>query len=879
MAMLKVGTRTSTTRSRGDELLLRLAELTGDLSADLSPLEAGRQVLRRGLSAVGAGGGIARVVDSRGIGFDIVDLGSAPIVPAPAAEALRRGHECWLSSVEAVSAMFPGSATAGVGALVCVHVERAGKRIGALALWFAKGSDFTSSDQSFVRAFARILVQEVDRASLDEARHTVERWQVALRDAFRLIAMPASSPERILDELARVSCEVPADFSAIRVLSPDRRVLEYRGLHHRDPVEEEDLRWHLEGQATPAELGLTARVLETGISLLLPEVDMDRVRRVYAGTPFAAYIAERRMSTVMVVPLRSQGAVFGVLVVARVDPPPFVEADLRFLEEVADRAALAIDNANMVQKLARSEELLRVALEAGRLGAWEWDVRTDRVTWSAMLENIHGWANGTFEGTFEAYRRDIHPEDRERVLATVSRVVEERIEHYLTYRIIRPDGEVRWLEAHGKLLCDPGGAPLRLVGVCTDITDRKRAEEQLQETLLALRDADKRKDQFLSMLAHELRNPLGPMLNATYLLGNAKVGPDTAARARAILDRQVRQMARLLDDLLDVSRITRGKITLDRETVDVGALTREVIGDHAESFRSGGLTLDLTVSAEPLFVHADRTRLAQVIGNLLSNALKFSGRGKSVRVRADRDNAGRSAVLTVQDEGVGIKPALLGRMFEPFEQGDASLARERGGLGLGLAVVKGLVTLHGGRVSATSDGPGRGAEVRVELPLRGAEDDVSTPTSATPDSSRGSCARVLIFEDNADAAESLRGLLAAAGYHVAVEASGSQALEVARRFRPDTVLCDLGLPDRDGFAVARDIRSDRDLSHLTLIAISGYGTQNDQSRSLGAGFDLHLTKPVPPAVLLDELSRRDARRAEHSRLPSPHAEAPPAPRR
>ena len=370
-----------------------------------------------------------------------------------------------------------------------------------------------------------------------------------------------------------------------------------------------------------------------------------------------------------------------------------------------------------------------------------------------------------------------------------------------------------------------------------------------------MRDADQRKDQFLAMLAHELRNPLGPVLNATYLLGNTGLPEASAARARKVLDRQVRHMSRLLDDLLDVSRISRGKVELERETVDVSALAREVVDDHLESFRTAGLALDLAVAAEPLFVHADRTRMAQVVGNLLSNALKFSERGQSVRVSVDRGEPGGSVVLTVRDEGMGIEPALLVRMFKPFEQADTSLARHRGGLGLGLALVDGLVTLHGGRVSASSGGLGQGAEIRVELPLRTAEREVVASSERPAGWGRDSSAKVLVFEDNADAAECLREILSGAGYLVCVEATGWHAIDVVRRFDPDMVLCDLGLPGRDGYAIAGDIRSDPALSHLPLIAISGYGTVDDQARSRLAGFDLHLTKPVPPSLLLRELSR------------------------
>jgi PAS domain S-box-containing protein len=606
----------------------------------------------------------------------------------------------------------------------------------------------------------------------------------------------------------------------------------------------------------PADLGETARVLESGHSLLLPAVDLEKVRRTYANTPFGDYIERFPISTVMVVPLGSRGSIFGVVAVARIAAEPFQPADLRFLEEVADRAAAAFDNTNLLQKLTGSEEQLRVALEAGRLGAWDWDIPNGKVSWSSMLEQLHGLDPGTFPGTFEAYQHDIHPEDREHVLSTITRAVEERTDHHIVYRIVRPEGQVRWVEAHGRLLCDPAGAPQRLVGVCLDVTERRQSEEQLRQLVLALRDADQRKDQFLAMLAHELRNPLGPMLNATHLLRLPGLGETAAARAREILDRQVRHMAHLLDDLLDVSRISRGKIDLVRELVDITALTSEVVDDHLESFHAAGMTVDLRVCKEALFVDADRARLAQIVGNLLSNALKFSQRGQSVCVRIDRDGSGQHLVLTVRDEGAGIEPALLGSIFEPFVQAETSLSRPRGGLGLGLAVVKGLVALHGGRVSASSDGPGQGAELRVEMPLHAGQREGAEPRPPQPDLLRSPAARVLVFEDNADAAESLRVVLSSAGYLVWIERTGRAATEVVRRIQPAIVLCDLGLPDRDGYAIAADIRCDRELAPLPLIAISGYGAAEDQARSRRAGFDLHLTKPVPPGLLLSELSRR-----------------------
>ena len=227
-----------------------------------------------------------------------------------------------------------------------------------------------------------------------------------------------------------------------------------------------------------------------------------------------------------------------------------------------------------------------------------------------------------------------------------------------------------------------------------------------------------------------------------------------------------------------------------------------------------------------------------------------------MHVRVEREAASGSVVLTVLDQGAGIEPALLDSIFDPFVQADTSLSRARGGLGLGLAVVKGLVALHGGRVAASSAGPGTGTELRVELPLHAPPGEVAAPGQTEPGSPEGSSATVLVFEDNADAAESLRVVLSAAGYRVWVEPTGRDAMEVVKRVQPAIVLCDLGLPDRDGYAIAADIRSDGELAQLPLIAISGYGAAEDQARSQRAGFDLHLTKPVSPTLLLSELSRR-----------------------
>jgi PAS domain S-box-containing protein len=829
-----------------DRLLCSIADIADD-AAGSTTFEAVRRMMARAAAAIGAAGGAAHLVDTRGESFDIFEPAPAGAVPTAVRELLAHGEEAWLGSPEEIRARFPGAPTPG--AIASMRLDRHPERPSALAFWFDGPRARSDAEHAFLTTLGRLLAQRVE--TRDVAR--MARWARVLGESFRLILSPASL-ERTLDELARVSCETPADFSAIRVLSADGQTLQFRAVHHRDPAQRQRFHAALDGRVMPARLGDTATVIETGKSLLLPRVDMAKIMRMYAGTPFGEYAACYPVSTVMSVALRSRSKVFGLVMVARAAPEPFQPADLQFLEEVAGRAAVALENTNLLEKLAHSEEQLRVALEAGRLGAWEWDIPAGKVAWSPVLEKIHGLEAGAFPGTFEAYRHDIHPDDRERVLAAISRAVTDRTDHHVLYRIVRPDGETRWVEANGRLLCDAGGTPKRLVGVCVDITERRRSEEQLRQMVLALKDADQRKDQFLAMLAHELRNPLAPMLNATYVLHLPGVEEIERVQATEILDRQVRHMARLLDDLLDVSRITRGKIELVREPVDAAALAREVVGDHRASFEAAGLSVGLVTSEEPPIVHADRGRLSQIIGNLLSNAIKFSRRGQSVQLLVQADALDRTLLLTVRDEGAGIEPALLARIFEPFVQAETSLSRPQGGLGLGLAIVKSLVALHGGRVSASSAGPGKGSEFRVELPL-----DVGRVAAARAREMtrpRDVPATILVFEDNVDAAAGLRVVLSTAGYQVSVATTGKDAMQVIKRVRPTVVLCDLGLPERDGYEIAADIRADPEWAHLPVIAVSGYGTAEDHIRSRRAGFDLHLTKPVMPELLLDELARR-----------------------
>jgi len=461
----------------------------------------------------------------------------------------------------------------------------------------------------------------------------------------------------------------------------------------------------------------------------------------------------------------------------------------------------------------------------------------------------------------DAFYRCRPLEDRRQCDRTARAALETGATHYAQeYRCFRQDGELRWLSEEAYL--EPEGpGRWRVAGVCTDITERKLLEEALRERAQELTEADRRKDDFLAMLAHELRNPLGAIANSANVLERGAGDESMRRRALSVLQRQVQHQARLVDDLLDVSRITRGLVEIRREPLELVRLVRETTEDYRPAFDQHGILLDLQAPDAPLWVSGDPTRLAQVLGNLLSNALKFCHAGSRVTVQVSSEPDGFAA-FSVRDTGIGIPERLLPHVFESFIQGERSLARSRGGLGLGLALVKGLVELHGGEAQASSGGPGQGAEFRVRLPAlarlayaTAVNDGNDQPPAPAPLAAGAvdpvSRVRVLVVEDNEDAADTLRDLLELFGYQVEVALNGPLGVDAARRFAPDVVLCDIGLPGMDGYSVAAELRKHPSTAGARIFAVSGYGQDADRRRSAEAGFDLHLTKPIDP----DELRR------------------------
>ena len=435
------------------------------------------------------------------------------------------------------------------------------------------------------------------------------------------------------------------------------------------------------------------------------------------------------------------------------------------------------------------------------------------------------------------YLQLMHPDHVGRVTERIERCLKtgETLED--TFPVRGKDGGYRWFLCRTVPLRDEAGQVVRWFGTNTDVTDLRETEE-------ALREVDRRRSQFLALLSHELRNPLAPIRNSLYLLACARPGSEQAGRAIEVIDRQTRHLTRLVDDLLDATRIAHGKIELHPERLDLREVVRRVCDDHRSMFEQRGVGLRLE-DPGPIWVEADATRVSQAAGNLLQNALKFTLRGGMTWVSLGVEEG--QAVIRVRDDGAGMHPDEVQRMFEPFAQADTSLARPHGGLGLGLALVKGVVELHGGSVAARSEGLGCGSEFAIMLPL--CEPPAPAATRAAPAAADGRL--ILVIEDNVDACETLAQVLRVNGHRVSVALDGRTGIAEARRLVPDVVLCDIGLPDIDGHTVARTLRADATLRAARLIALTGYAQPEDCALARESGFDAHLAKPAP----LDELER------------------------
>ncbi|MDB6071640.1 MAG: luxQ 1 [Verrucomicrobiales bacterium] len=634
------------------------------------------------------------------------------------------------------------------------------------------------------------------------------------------------------------------------------------------------------------------------------------------------------------------------------------------------------------EALRENQARLRFTLESAQIGDWDLDLVTDRSRRSLRHDQVFGYDEPVAEWGFREFLKHVHPDDREDVEREFHRAVETRREWHFAPRVIWPDGTIHWIAGHGSLYLNAEGQPTRMLGIVSDITERRRNEEALKSSearknailqsaldaiitmdhngtfvefnpaaerifgysrdevigeslgdliiperfrkrhvlglksflrsgqgrtinrqmeLPALRAdgtefpaemaiipipgsdpplftaflrdvtkrkqseaalaeraeelarADRNKDEFLAMLAHELRNPLAPLRNAAEILKADDATPVERVQAQSILARQIENMTRMIDDLLDVSRITEGKIELRRHPVALEAILTAAASMVRSSCTAHRQQFNLTLPENPVWVDADATRLEQVFGNLLSNACKYSGEGTRIEVIAEAgpaaDGVAPTVVVRVKDNGQGISPELLPHIFDLFVQASRSLDRSHGGLGIGLTLVQRLVKLHGGSVEARSEGPGLGCEFVVSLPILTEAPKAEPVPPATPRTGRERPRRILIVDDNTDSARSLAVLQKRRGHETRTAFTGPDAVAEAEVFKPEVVLLDIGLPGMNGFEVARRLRKMPGLQTTLLVAMSGYGREDDLHEARQAGFDQYLVKPVDLGLL------------------------------
>ena len=498
--------------------------------------------------------------------------------------------------------------------------------------------------------------------------------------------------------------------------------------------------------------------------------------------------------------------------------------------------------------LAASRARLQFALESARIGEWDFDLDTDTATHSLRHDQAFGYSKPVPRWGFATFKSHLHPADLARVEQAFNEALGWRDELHLDCRVIWPDGGVHWIELHAAVFRHDG-RPRRMTGIVADISERKFAEE-------SLRDADRRKDIFLATLAHELRNPIAPISNS--LAAMRRSGDATLhLQAMNTADQQLAHLVRLVDDLLDVSRISQGKMTLRLARIDVAEVLRTAVDSAMPRIESKRHRLDVSWPEQPLAIDGDLMRLTQALANVLDNAAKYSPEGGRITLSAHEHYG--ELVISVRDNGAGIHPENLNQVFELFTQVGRTREQSQGGMGIGLALVKRLIEMHGGTVHARSAGEGRGCTVVLRLPMPARPQLAqpaklpslqapSEPAEAAADDAKRRL-RVLVVDDNADSADSLAMLLQLMGHETDIARDGEQAVVKAASFLPRVILMDIGLPGFDGYEASRRIRAQLPQRDLLLIALTGWGQAADRERSRQAGLDQHLVKPIDPAHL------------------------------
>jgi signal transduction histidine kinase/GAF domain-containing protein/ActR/RegA family two-component response regulator len=839
------GARPSEARARLNGLL----GLTSRLSEPLSDEDVARVVVDEARAAVGALTAIMWIVDEPPTHATLVrSAGHAPDalerykrIPLerwlPMGDAMLRCEPLFFGSraefrdrYEVAEKLMTGERPFQELSYACLPLVVHGRAIGGVSLLFPQARAFDGEERMFLTVLAHHAAQALERARLFEREKKAHRRMAGLQqvtsalssaDTVEAVAMLATRAAAETLGLTGAGLWVTEGESHLRLLGDHGMSEESRRVFQRIPMD----------STLPA-----ARIAREQRSLWCEsERDLESEHPSIAaallrGSEFQAYAA---------LPLVRGDRVLGVLAFSAGRPRRFLPEERAFMSSVAEHCADAVARARLYDDARRTKRLLQSVLERLPVGIF---VVSRPPARALVLSNdavARIWRTDSFPAVGEErYRmlKMMFPDGRPIpfVESPVFRALNGEVVEGLEARIERRDGTFGWIRISATPVLEDDGAVEVAVATVVDVTDERAARAAADE-------AGRSKDEFLAMLSHELRNPLTPIVTALHLMRMR--GGGALERERAVIERQVRHLTRLVDDLLDVSRATRGGLRLERARVELSAVVADAIEVASPLAEERSQKLTVSVPPTGLVIDADRGRLAQVVSNLLSNAAKYTPLGGNIEISARVD--GDRVELEVADDGAGIAPDLLPRVFDAFTQGRQGLDRKQGGLGLGLAIARQLIVAHGGTIEARSAGPGRGTVIVVRLPrASAAAPRHADPRDASAPRPSHRAYRVLVVDDNPDALHLLGEAIAESGHDVRMVGDGPSALLAVGTFAPDIAFLDIGLPAMDGYELAGLLRQVPSLAHTRLVAISGYAQDGDRQRALASGFTEHLAKPL-----------------------------------
>jgi PAS domain S-box-containing protein len=572
---------------------------------------------------------------------------------------------------------------------------------------------------------------------------------------------------------------------------------------------------------------------------------------------FLPVFAAEKIAALAFIPLVILDRVIGKFMLYYAEPTHPTRDVLELAGVIAAQVAFAVERTRTEEQARRSEERLRFALDAASMGTWDWDLTTNTVQWSDNLARIHGLPEDAFDATFASYEREIHPDDRERVLASVKKALNEGVPHDVEYRIVSPDGSVRWCEGKGRVEY-ANGHPARMSGVCMMVTRRKEAE---LARLATAEESSRLKDEFLATLSHELRTPLNAILGWVQMLQTGDLTPSRARQAVEVIGRNARLQAQLIEDILDVSRIITGKLDIERVPVSISQVLDTIVSGIGPAAEAKRLVLRQEIALDLPPIEGDPKRLHQVFNNVLSNAIKFTPEGGTIVLRCHADT---SAVhVEIEDSGIGIAGEFLPFVFDRFRQADSRSTRTQGGLGLGLAIARHLVEQHGGAIRAHSDGPGTGTTISIRLPAGSPmwADDRDVPSVG--EAVRLDDLAILVVDDQRDSREMIAALLEQRGAAVLQSDSAEAALDTLQRQSVRVIVADIAMPRIDGHELMRRLRAAG--SRIPAVAVTAFARSDDRHAALESGFTAFLAKPIDERQLARTVRDLAPGRTEASR--------------